>query len=238
MLRHFTNAISRALGFSKTESRGTLVLIFIIFIVMVSTHFRVSYLKNQPKVAADSSALEWIQKVQASYDLKKKEELDTRASLPKSEFQKEKRTKFKQASVASPVEKKKEIIIGDLNSATTSDLQTVHGIGPSFSARITKYRSLLGGFADSAQLTEVYGLSPETIDELLKHFKIASPVIPININSDSIKLLARHPYISYDLAHIIINFRREHGDIQSAEDLKKIKAIDEHTFLRIKPYLE
>ena len=60
---------------------------------------------------------------------------------------------------------------------------------------------------------------------------------PLNINSDSAKVLANHPYVSYDLAWIIINYRKQHGDITSSNDLKKVKALDEETFARLEPYL-
>ena len=54
----------------------------------------------------------------------------------------------------------------------------------------------------------------------------------LNINADSAKVLSNHPYISYDLAWIIINYRKQNGDITSANELKKILAIDEETFTR------
>ncbi|MEP1035478.1 helix-hairpin-helix domain-containing protein [Ekhidna sp.] len=241
MLTYFNKAISRALGFTKTESRGTLVLIFIIFMSIVSTQVRISYLKNQQRVSSDSSVLDWIDKAQASYDLKDFEEVKFDKSIfsrPNRKFPKTENKEVKKASLEVYKKEEKKIIIRDLNTASSTDLQEVRGIGVAFSERITKYRDLLGGFADTTQLKEVYGLKSETISELLKHFSIKSEVSPIDINSDSIKTLAGHPYISYDLARIIINYRKEHGDFNAIDDLRKIKAIEERTFLRLKPYLK
>ena len=50
----------------------------------------------------------------------------------------------------------------DINSCDSSSLVMLPGIGPVLSARIIKFRSLLGGFARKDQLKEVYGLPIET----------------------------------------------------------------------------
>lgn len=239
MFRYFINAISNAIGFSKTESRGTLVLILIIFAGIIVTKARISYLQNQPEIVSDSSALQWVSLVQASYDLKEPVEVkfDKSVYFPaKNTFKKVENRANK--TPLKTVKKPKKIFIKDLNEATSEELQIVRGIGPAYSTRIIKYRELLGGFADTTQLTEVYGLTPEIVHEVLKEFQIITPVASINLNTDSIKVLARHPYISYDLARLIINYRKEHGDFTTAADLKKIKAVDEPTFLRLKPYLK
>ena len=105
------------------------------------------------------------------------------------------------------------------------------------SNRIVKFRNRLGGFSENEQLSEVYGLPPETVDEALKHFSVQSRPEPIDFNNDSAKVLAMHPYISYDLAWVILNYRKQHGDISSFEDLEKIQALDEETLEKLKPYL-
>ncbi|WP_370090209.1 ComEA family DNA-binding protein [Ekhidna sp.] len=239
MLKFLTDAISRALGFTKTEARGTLVLILIISIALIGSSYRISHLKNKSEFVPDSTAIEWIKEAQASIELKKEEETEFDKSVfypTKKNFEPKKKFAGKSKPKLEPLLEKIEVL--DLNLATAEELQKVRGIGPAYSERIVKYRDILGGFSDTTQLREVYGLKEETIAELLTHFEIKAPVSKIDINSDSLKVLANHPYISYDLAKIIINYRREHGDIETADDLKKIKALDERTFLRLKPYLE
>ena len=238
MLKFITDALSSALGFSKTETRGTLVLIFIIFLAIATTQASIYRMKANAVFLPDTTTLAWVKKVQASYDLKQVEEtkFDKVVSIPvKSEFSNKKE---KSRTVTKEPKRVKVDVISDLNTASAIELQKVKGIGPAYSMRIVKYREILGGFADSTQLREVYGLNPEVINELLKQFQIESEVTTIDMNEDSIKILVRHPYISYDLAKIIINYRRLHGDINGIEDLKKIKAIDDSTLLRLKPYLE
>ena len=245
MLKYLTNAISRAIGFTKTEARGTLILIFVIFISFLLMNWGINRYKNAVPLATDSTALQWMSEVQASIEIKKEKEskFDKTVYLPaKKEHPKKKANKtFKRSTLSDEDEKENKVAkieIKDLNTATAEELQVVRGIGPAYSERIVKYRNLLGGYADTTQLKEVYGLEPETINELTKHFQIQSEVNAIEINSDSLKVLAKHPYISYDLARIILNYRQQHGDFKAPIELRKIKAIDERTFLRLKPYLK
>ncbi len=240
MLKYLINVISQGLSFTKTESRGTLVLILIISIVLIGSKARISYLRNQPAIPADTITSEWAKTVASRISLKEElaktfDEQDNNIYERKKEVEE---IPVKIASLDSRPIKKIEVKPLDLNVATAEELQLVKGIGPKFSERIIKYRDLLGGFADTIQLKEVYGLPSETIFKLLQRFSIESEVKSINLNQDSIKVLAKHPYISYDMARVIINYRKQHGDLDSVDDLKKIKAIDDSSFLRLKPYLK
>ncbi|NQZ75407.1 MAG: helix-hairpin-helix domain-containing protein [Ekhidna sp.] len=242
MLKYLINAISNAIGFTKTESKGSLVLIFIIICLLFSYQARVKYLKEQPVNLPDSLDMEWLAEVEASIKLKRDKQKEYKyknKSSPKRYLGKaESDRKIKKKEVVPSKKILVEKKVSDLNVATAEDLQRVRGIGPAFSERIIKYRTLLGGFADTTQLHEVYGLQPEVIAALTTQFELLSPVQRINLNADSLKHLAKHPYISYDLARIILNYRLQHGDFTTAEDLKNIKIIDKDSFNRLRPYLE
>ena len=55
----------------------------------------------------------------------------------------------------------------DLNTATASQLKRVYGIGDALSERIVSYREKIGGqFIADVELTQVYGLSPEVIENV------------------------------------------------------------------------
>ncbi|MEO9872888.1 ComEA family DNA-binding protein [Ekhidna sp.] len=194
-------------------------------------------MKDRSYLSQDSSALKWIEEVHSSIELKKvvKAPIDNGTDIKKKNFDaivKVDRTELPSLGTHAIPE------ILDLNQASAEELRKVKGIGPAYSERIVKYRNMLGGFNDTTQLEEVYGLESGVISELLKNFAIQSSVSRFEINSDSIKSLVKHPYISYDLARVIINYRKVHGDINTAEEFRKIKAVDEYTFLRLKPYLE
>ena len=121
--------------------------------------------------------------------------------------------------------KKEKIVIIDINQATKEDLVKIYGIGDGISDRILKQKESLGGFMSMEQMQDVWGLSPEVIAELNKHFKIIAlpPVNKIDINNASVKELMKFPYFRYALAKEIVTFRSMNGGIKSVEDLTKIK---------------
>ena len=148
-----------------------------------------------------------------------------------------------------PVEDKKEIaevkdkihedtkVTINLNTADTSLLQQLNGIGPVLSDRIVKYRNLLGGFYSTQQLIEVYGLEEETIKNIMDRVMVSGALKKININTDSIKHLTIHPYIDYKLGRAIFNYRQVHGDYRNKSEIQQIKMITDAQFERISPYI-
>ncbi len=135
--------------------------------------------------------------------------------------------------------KKENISVKDINTATATDLQKINGIGEKLSARILKYRKKLGGFMFTDQLNEVYGLKPEVIQKLLKEFKILSKpkITKLNINEATFKQILHLPYIDYELTKKIFNYRDEFAEIQSLEELKKIEGFPIDKYDRIILYL-
>ncbi|MEM0940080.1 MAG: helix-hairpin-helix domain-containing protein [Bacteroidota bacterium] len=248
MLKFLVNSVSRALGFSKVEAQGTLVLILIIIFGIVFSRMFISSLKSSNQIEskeADDLA-QWIAEVESSYEVKEEDAtFDKSVYMPakkdllgKSKVENQKKIKTPVIKSEPQEIKASSIILLDLNTANAEELQKVKGIGPVFSNRILKFREKLGGFTSSNQLYEVYGLDDETILEIEKYFSVQSSPKNLDINNDSAKVLANHPYISFDLAWIIINYRKQNGNINSASDLKKIQAIDKETFIRLKPYLD
>lgn len=82
----------------------------------------------------------------------------------------------------------------DLNSADTTLLKRVPGIGSSFARRIVKYRDLLGGYYVVEQLQEVYGMDRERYDAIHSYFTVGTAVRPLTLTIDSISY---HPYLSW-----------------------------------------
>ena len=128
----------------------------------------------------------------------------------------------------------------DLNQVDSVWLKSIYGIGPVLSKRIVKYRNLLGGFYSTEQLNEVYGLSPEALSNLKEKIFVQSDthLSKINLNTEDFKRIASHPYISFNLAKAIINYRDQHGAFNSVEEIKKIHIINDSTYLRVYPYLD
>lgn len=136
--------------------------------------------------------------------------------------------------------KKEKIIQIDINQATTEELVKVYGIGPALSERILKEKAKFGSFVSMEQLKDVWGLSPEVIENLNKSFKLT--IIPnvkkIKINDASIKELMQFPYFRYALAKEIVTFRSMNGEIKNIEDLSKINGFPVDKLKIIAIYLE
>lgn len=127
----------------------------------------------------------------------------------------------------------------NINTADSALLKKIHGIGPTLSTRIIKYRDLVGGFVDTTQYKEVYGLDNEVLEQLFQLAVIDGDFDPvkININASDKKTLAQHPYISWKVASAITAFREQHGNFTAIEKLREIKLIDAKTYDKIVPYL-
>jgi competence protein ComEA len=132
-----------------------------------------------------------------------------------------------------------EKIKTDLNQADTAALKQVYGIGEKLSLRIINYRNSLGGFIQTSQLKEVYGLDSAVVERILQNFFIPDLVVPVklNINTANEEVLAKHPYIKYKNAKAIVAYRYQHKTFNALDELLNIKVIDQNAFEKMKPYL-
>ena len=123
--------------------------------------------------------------------------------------------------------KKEKVVIIDINKATQEDLVKIYGIGEAISLRILKFKESLGGFVAMEQMNDVWGLSPEVIENLNSHFKVSTlpNLKKVDINNASIKELSQFPYFNYQLAKQIVTFRSMNGDFKNVDDLTKIKGL-------------
>lgn len=141
------------------------------------------------------------------------------------EWVKSKSSSYANYQANSFATKKEKIVVVDINKATQEDLMKVYGIGSGLSERILKEREKYGAFVSMSQMQDVWGLSPQVLDNLNKYFKVMSvPTIKkIAINEASVKELQLLPYFRYPLAKEIVTYRSMNGEIKSKEDLHKIK---------------
>ncbi|MFT2007478.1 ComEA family DNA-binding protein [Pontibacter sp. 13R65] len=128
----------------------------------------------------------------------------------------------------------------NINTADTTQLKQIRGIGSKLSARIVKYRDGLGGFRDMGQLREVFGLSPEVVDSLQKYSYVQQGYMPhktVELNTATADQLRVHPYISPNLARAIVAYREQHGPYKQVEDIQKIKIVNPELYEKLRPYL-
>jgi DNA uptake protein ComE-like DNA-binding protein len=126
----------------------------------------------------------------------------------------------------------------DLNTADTAELQQLRGIGPVLSARIVRYRSLLGGFTDKKQLLEVYGLPDSVYRRIAPQLSVdTSRIQRLDINTATYGQLVRHPYLDKHQVAAIVRLRERKGAFASLDDLHQIPIIEQETYNKIIPYL-
>ncbi len=126
----------------------------------------------------------------------------------------------------------------ELNSADSTELVRVYGIGPATARRILRYREKLGGFASNEQLRDVTGIDSARY-EMIKDgvFADAEVIRKIDINTASIIALRQHPYIDYYIAKAIVDRRIRKGAFTSADELKEISLIYDALYVKLKPYI-
>jgi len=135
--------------------------------------------------------------------------------------------------------KTKTTLSFNMNLVDSVELEEIRGIGKVLSSRIIRFRNNLGGFVTMAQLEEVYGIEDYALTNLKQAAFIADEYLPkqLNINIFSIEELAKHPYVGFQEAKVIVAFRDQHGKFESANDLLRIHTIDSTWLNRVSPYL-
>jgi competence ComEA-like helix-hairpin-helix protein len=131
-----------------------------------------------------------------------------------------------------------KILSVEINVADTAAWIALPGIGRKLAARITNFRDKLGGFYSIDQVSETYGLPDSTFKAIKPWLKLENPFIKkININTATKEELKSHPYLRWPLANAIVEYRNQHGNFASIEDLRKVGAITEEVFAKIRPYV-
>jgi len=213
-------------GFSRTETNAFLILLPLMLIVIAAEPvYQTYFLSNKPDDFQDRKT---VDSLIAIWKVPEKKGGNT--------------TKFVKGSSSHFVKKrelKKQQPKFDLNTADTTRLKTIYGIGTVIARRIVTYRSNLGGFITFNQLYEVWGLDSTVVVRLAEKSVITPGFTPVKlaINRCSEQELARHPYVRNKIARAIVNYRLQHGNFVSTDDLRKINIIEEKIFLRIEPYI-
>lgn len=88
------------------------------------------------------------------------------------------------------------------------------------------------------QLKEVYGIDSVKYEQIKDQISLNSGmIIQISINSATFEILRKHPYLSYKQMNAILQYRRQHGNFKTAEELKKVAILNEEIIRKIEPYI-
>lgn len=152
---------------------------------------------------------------------------------PVSSPQEETSERAPRDTVLYPIKYAKGTVV-DLNTADTTMLKHIPGIGSYRAKMIVAYRNKLGGYIQVEQVMEACKLP----DDVMEWFRIASPnVVGININKASIKQMMRHPYISFYLAKSIHDWRQKHGRIKDVSTLFSLYGFNKEQWPLLEPYI-
>ena len=141
---------------------------------------------------------------------------------------------------AIPVYKKAaDGVIIELNSADSAKLTELKGIGASFARRIVNYRNRLGGFINKDQLKEVYGMDDDRFAEMQAQVSVdPSRIKKIHINKVDFDGLRHFPYLTFKQMNAIVQFREQHGNYASLNDMRYIAILNDEILRKIEPYID
>ncbi|MEP7251540.1 MAG: helix-hairpin-helix domain-containing protein [Ginsengibacter sp.] len=158
-----------------------------------------------------------------------------RINLPKRENVVFEKKEFPKSSMYPSSKPLKAI---DINLSDTTEYISLPGIGSKLAQRIVAFREKLGGFYSVEQIAETYMLPDSTFQKIKPLLSQGStPVKKFNINTASVDEMKIHPYIRYNLANAIFQYRQQHGNFVAVDGVKKIMIISDEIFLKISPYL-
>jgi competence protein ComEA len=127
----------------------------------------------------------------------------------------------------------------DLNTADSIQLVSLNGIGPKLCARILSLRKSLGGFFETDQLFEVYGMKDSLFNLFSNRITVdIQNINKIKINSVTLIDLKKHAYLKYIIAQSIINYRDKHGKFKNEQDLLNVGSISQELMRKLSPYIE
>ena len=247
----------RIMTFSRSERIAIITIVSMIVIILIIKYL---IIKNPPKrdyfkhdldsiIARRERMLDSI-RIADSVAKATAKQSSFRANLDRSERKVEKSSNH-QPVISSGAKRNREIseisplpavgrndVIVDLNTADTTLLKQLPGIGSAFAKWIVDYREKLGGYCETHQLLEVYRMDSARYEGIKDYVKIDSTFIPnkLKINSDAFKVLLKHPYLEYDDVKKIVNHREQKGMISSWEQLSKV--VGDRINLKLKHYVD
>lgn len=123
----------------------------------------------------------------------------------------------------------------ELNTADTTALKGIPGIGSYYASKICRYRERLGGFISLEQLKEIDGLP----SDITSWFKISpnDDVQKLHINQIDFKTMIRHPYMNYEQVKFICNYIQKYGKIKNWAELSNSSLFQKKDIERLSPYV-
>ena len=150
-----------------------------------------------------------------------------------------------QDTVESEIKQKQDIqnieleFFVELNTADTSELMQIKGIGRGYARSIIRFRQQTGGFVSPDQLSEIYGMTHENLERIKPYCTVNPDLVnKINVNAASVDKLRAHPYLNFYQAKQIYELRRKKGKLSGLSALKGLSELNDSILKKISPYLK
>ena len=135
------------------------------------------------------------------------------------------------------VSHKKDTVL-ELNTADTTQLQMLRGIGRWTAVQIVRYRRQLGGYYSVEQLREIPHIDQQMLDTVLGRLTVDTTLITrLAVNRIGVTGLQRHPYLRFEQAKGIYELRRKRLTLQTIDDLREIPGLGEEDIDKLSHYL-
>ncbi len=129
--------------------------------------------------------------------------------------------------------------IVEINSADSTTLVSLSGIGEGSVMHILRYRDLLGGYYSPTQILELEAVTTDNFYKFSSQIWCDSAKIKkININFAAPSEMMTHPYLTSRMLKRIVNTRELKGGWSTIEEMIKDKIFSKDEANRIAPYLD
>lgn len=126
----------------------------------------------------------------------------------------------------------------DVNTADTTLLKRVPGIGSYTAKKIVGLRTQLGAIHSVRQLSLLPHMSQDVLEWLTISQQSIQNIKKININTATFNQLRQHPYIGYDHARDIQRYINIYGKVRNEEQLLSANIFQPEEMKLLSPYLE
>ena len=126
----------------------------------------------------------------------------------------------------------------DVNTADTTLLKRVPGIGSYTAKKIVGLRTQLGAIHSVRQLSLLPHMSQDVLEWLTISQQSIQNIKKININTATFNQLRQHPYIGYDHARDIQRYINIYGKVRDEEQLLSANIFQPEEMKLLSPYLE
>ena len=222
--------------FTKGERRGVITLLIIASAFLLVRVILANKYEGSSAETVEEPFVSTIYEDSTNRSLNGSLSLSKGSNSPKASYDKR---EFKRSTRTTRKSDKTDEVV-ELNSADTTRLKQLRGIGSGYAKMIVAYREKLGGFYKAEQLLEVYKFSDETYQKIKHQLKVDTTLIrKINVNTVTVKELKSHPYISYYQALSIVENRELQPQMRynCLYDMVVDEDLKEEDILRVAPYL-